>query len=181
MLQMINHGLSTGLLFLLVGMIYERTHTRELARYGGIASVMPVFALFFVFTVLSSVGLPGLNGFVGEYLILSGTFQASPFWAVVGVTGVVFGAVYLLMATRRVLFGAVTHEENRTLEDLGAREVGLMLPLCVLVVWFGVQPAPFLAKSAPALDRILERVENARFEARLERSGPASPSSEPVR
>jgi NADH-quinone oxidoreductase subunit M len=166
-LQMINHGLSTGLLFLLVGMIYERTHTRDLARYGGIASVMPLFALFFVFTVLSSVGLPGLNGFVGEYLILSGTFAASPFWAVIGVSGVVFGAIYLLMATRRVLFGALTHAENRELSDLGAREIGLMLPLCVLVVWLGVQPAPFLAKCAPTLDRILERVENARHEARL--------------
>ncbi|MEQ1892271.1 MAG: NADH-quinone oxidoreductase subunit M [Planctomycetota bacterium] len=181
MLQMINHGLSTGLLFLLVGMIYERTHTRELARYGGIASVMPVFALFFVFTVLSSVGLPGLNGFVGEYLILAGTFQASPFWAVIGVSGVVFGAIYLLMATRRVLFGAVTHEENRTLADLGLREVGLMLPLCVLVVWFGVQPAPFLAKCAPTLDRILERVENARVEARLEADLLALPATEPAR
>lgn len=179
-LQMVNHGISTGLLFLLVGMIYERTHTRDLARYGGLASVMPVFALFFVFTVLSSVGLPGLNGFVGEYLILSGTFQASPFWAVVGVTGVVFGAIYLLMATRRVLFGAVTHAENRALADLSVREVGLMLPLCVLVVWFGVQPAPFLAKCAPTLDGILERVENARAEARLELST-SSDVSAPVR
>ena len=181
MLQMINHGLSTGLLFLLVGMLYERTHTRELARYGGIASVMPVFALFFVFTVLSSVGLPGLNGFVGEYLILAGTFQAAPFWAVVGVSGVVFGAIYLLMATRRVLFGAVTHEENKKLADLGLREVGLMLPLCVLVVWFGVQPGPFLAKCAPTLDRILARVENARVEARLEADTLVLPATEPAR
>jgi len=180
-LQMINHGVSTGLLFLLVGMIYERTHTRELARYGGIASVMPVFALFFVFTVLSSVGLPGLNGFVGEYMILAGTFQASPFWAVIGVSGVVFGAIYLLMATRRVLFGAVTHEENRSLSDLSVREVGLMLPLCVLVVWFGVQPGPFLAKCAPTLDGILERVENARAEARLELPSSSDASLPPVR
>src|SRR5262245_28846164 len=156
-LQMVNHGLSTGLLFLLVGMIYERTHTRALERYGGIARVMPLFALFLVFTVLSSAGLPGLNGFVGEYLILAGTFAVSPQWAAVGVTGVVLGAVYLLVATRRVLFGPVTHPENERLPDLGAREVALMLPLCALVVWIGVQPNAFLAKCAPALDDIVER------------------------
>ncbi len=167
-LQMVNHGISTGLLFLLVGMVYERTHTRELARYGGIAAVMPVFALFWVFTVLSSVGLPGLNGFVGEYLILAGTFEAAPLWAALAVSGVVLGAVYLLMATRRVLFGAVVHEENRKLADLGRREIGLMLPLVVLVVWLGVQPSVLLERCAPALDRILERVEDSRFDARLE-------------
>ncbi len=161
-LQMVNHGISTGLLFLLVGMVYERTHTRDLARYGGLARVMPVFALFFVFTVLSSAGLPGLNGFVGEYLILAGTFSVSPLWAVVGVSGVVFGAVYLLMATRRMLFGPVTRPENERLTDLGLREVGLMLPLVALVLWIGVQPNALLEKCAPALDGILERVEGAR-------------------
>jgi NADH-quinone oxidoreductase subunit M len=167
-LQMVNHGLSTGLLFLLVGMVYERTHTRDLARYGGLAAVMPVFALFFVFTVLSSAGLPGLNGFVGEYLILAGTFQVAPLWAAVGVSGVVLGAVYLLMATRRVLFGPVVHAENRALADLGAREIGLMLPLVALVVWIGVQPNPLLERCAPTLERILERVEESRFDARLD-------------
>jgi len=172
LLQMVNHGLSTGLLFLLVGMVYERTHTRELARYGGLAKVMPVFALFFVFTVLSSAGLPGLNGFVGEYLILAGTFAVSPLWAAVSVTGVVLGAVYLLMATRRVLFGPVTRPENEHLADLGAREVGLMLPLVALILWIGVQPNAFLEKCAPALERVLERVENERFGARLDVPAP---------
>ncbi len=171
-LQMVNHGISTGLLFLLVGMVYERTHTRRLERYGGLAAVMPVFALFFVFTVLSSAGLPGLNGFVGEYLILAGTFEASPLWAALGVTGVVLGAVYLLTATRRMLFGPVLHEENRHLADLGKREVGLMLPLVALIVWIGVQPNALLDKCAPTLERILERVEDARFEARLARPAP---------
>ncbi|HEX6885355.1 MAG TPA: NADH-quinone oxidoreductase subunit M [Planctomycetota bacterium] len=166
-LQMVNHGISTGLLFLLVGMVYERTHTRELARYGGLARVMPVFAAFFVFTVLASAGLPGLNGFVGEYLILAGTFERSPFWAAVGVSGVVLGAVYLLVATRRVLFGPVTNPENEHLADLGLREVGLMLPLCALVLWIGVQPNVLLAKCEPALTRILERVEDVRATARL--------------
>ena len=108
-LQMVNHGLSTGLLFLLVGMIYERRHTRALDQFGGIAATMPLFALFFVVAVLSSAGLPGLNGFPGEYLILLGTFQSSPWLAAIAVTGVIFGAVYLLMATRKVLFGPLVH------------------------------------------------------------------------
>jgi NADH-quinone oxidoreductase subunit M len=166
-LQMINHGLSTGLLFLLVGMAYERTHTRQLAHYGGLARVMPVFALFFVFTVLASAGLPGLNGFVGEYLILAGTFERSPFWAAVGVSGVVLGAVYLLVAARRVLFGPLTNPHSEHLTDLGPREVGLMLPLCALVLWIGVQPNALLGKCEPSLTRILERVEDARATARL--------------
>ena len=161
-LQMVNHGLSTGLLFLLVGMIYERRHTRALDRFGGIASVMPVFALFFVITVLSSVGLPGLNGFVGEYMILLGTFESSPLWAAVGVTGVIFGAVYLLKATRRVLFGPLVHEENKTLSDLTPREIGLMMPLVVLVVWIGVKPDAFLHKTSGTLNALQQRIEDAR-------------------
>ncbi|MEM7516199.1 MAG: NADH-quinone oxidoreductase subunit M, partial [Planctomycetota bacterium] len=122
--QMVSHGLSTGLLFLLVGMIYERRHTRALDQYGGIAKVMPLFAIFFAIAVFSSVGLPGLNGFVGEYLILLGTFERSGLWACVAVTGVIFGAIYLLMATRRLLFGEITNDENKSLKDLNAREIG---------------------------------------------------------
>lgn len=161
-LQMINHGLSTGLLFLLIGMIYERRHTRDFEQYGGIASVMPVFALFFVFSMLSSVGLPSLNGFVGEYLILLGTFNASPLWAMVGVTGIIFGAVYLLMCTRRLLFGPVTVAANNKLEDLNGREISLMLPLVVLCLWIGVAPTPFINKTAGSIDAILERVDAVR-------------------
>jgi NADH-quinone oxidoreductase subunit M len=177
LLQMVNHGLSTGLLFLLVGMIYERTHTRRIDRFGGLAAVMPVFALFFVFTVLASAGLPGLNGFVGEYLILAGTFGASPFWAAVGTSGGVLGAIYLLTATRRVLFGPLVHEANRALRDLSAREVLLMTPLVVLVLWIGVQPNAFLGKTAASLERIGARVESART-ARVGRLAP--PVSQPA-
>jgi len=161
-LQMVNHGLSTGLLFLLVGMIYERRHTRDFDQYGGIASVMPVFALFFVFSMLSSVGLPSLNGFVGEYLILLGTFQASPLWACIGVTGVIFGAVYLLMATRKLLFGPVTVEANRGLKDLDAREIGLMIPLVLLCVWIGLKPGSFIDKTSGSLDHLVERIDALR-------------------
>jgi NADH-quinone oxidoreductase subunit M len=161
-LQMVNHGLSTGLLFLLVGMIYERRHTRELDQFGGIATTMPFFAAFFVFTVLSSVGLPGLNGFVGEYMILLGTFQASPFWSIVGVSGVIFGAIYLLKATRRLLFGPVVHAANRTLPDLNPREVGLMIPLALLCVWIGVRPDAVLDKTHGTLEVLQQRIEAAR-------------------
>lgn len=161
-LQMVNHGISTGLLFLLVGMIYERRHTRSLDQYGGIASVMPLYAVFFVVTVLSSVGLPGLNGFVGEYLILLGSFQVSPWIGAIAVTGVIFGAVYLLMATRRFLWGPLTNAANKGLADLSAREIGLMLPLVVLCFWIGFAPNPFLARADGALDALVLRIDAAR-------------------
>ncbi len=161
-LQMVNHGLSTGLLFLLVGMVYERRHTRAIDQYGGIASSMPVFAFFFVVAMLSSVGLPGLNGFVGEWLILLGAFQSSPTLAVLATSGVIFGAIYLLSVTRRMLFGPIVHEENRTLTDLGIREIGLMIPIVLLCVAIGIRPNAFLDKSARSIDLVLERVEAAR-------------------
>jgi len=172
-LQMVNHGLSTGLLFLLVGMIYERRHTRALDQFGGLAQSMPLFAFFFVVAVLSSVGLPGLNGFVGEYLILLGTFQAAPLWSAIGVTGVILGAVYLLSATRRMLFGPLTLEANREVTDIGRREIGLMLPIVVLVVWMGVQPNAFLSRTEGTLDALVERVDRERDRRRVVQLEPA--------
>ena len=167
LIQMVNHGLSTGLLFLLVGMVYERRHTRQLDQYGGIASVMPVFAIFWTIAVLSSVGLPGLNGFVGEYLILLGAFEAIPFWAVVGVTGVIFGAIYLLMATRKMLYGPVVHEENRALSDLNTREVALMVPVVALIVWIGVKPSYFMDRTEASIAQVVERIDRAREAQRV--------------
>lgn len=162
MLQMISHGLSTGMLFLLVGMIYERRHTRALDEFGGIAHSMPLFAVFLVVAVLSSAALPGLNGFIGEYLILKGAFDARPALAVISVTGVIFGSVYLLMATRKVLFGPLDKRENRELSDLNAREIASLVPIVVFIVWIGVAPTPFLAKSQPAIDVIVRRCDEAR-------------------
>lgn len=178
MLQMVNHGLSTGLLFLLVGMVYERRHTRALDQYGGIAAVMPVFALFLCLAVFSSVGLPGLNGFVGEYLILLGSFQAVPWISAVAVTGVIFGAVYLLMATRKMLFGPIIHSENRVLPDLNAREIALMLPVLALIVWIGVAPNPFLDTSKGSVDQLMRRIDAARGmrTAQLEGASRETPS-----
>jgi NADH-quinone oxidoreductase subunit M len=161
-LQMVNHGLSTGLLFLLIGMIYERRHTRLLDQFGGLARVMPFFALFFTLAVLSSVGLPGLNGFVGEYLILLGSFEAQPWMTCLAVTGVIFGAVYLLMATRKLLYGPLDKPENKALSDINLREVGLMLPIVVLFFWIGFAPNTFLSRTDASVDALLARVAKAR-------------------
>jgi len=161
-LQMVNHGLSTGLLFLLIGMIYERRHTRLLDQFGGLARVMPLFALFFTLAVLSSVGLPGLNGFVGEYLILLGSFEPQPWITSVAVTGVIFGAIYLLMATRKLLYGPLERPENKALSDINLREVGLMLPVVVLFFWIGFAPNTFLSRTDASIDALLARVAKAR-------------------
>jgi NADH-quinone oxidoreductase subunit M len=143
-LQMINHGLSTGGLFLIVGLIYERRHTRMIADYGGLAHVMPVYATFTLIIFLASMGLPLLNGFIGEFMILQGAFLANRAWAYYAVIGVVLGAAYLLWLYQRVFWGKITHEENRHLVDLNARELATLVPLVVLCFWIGVYPKPFL-------------------------------------
>jgi NADH-quinone oxidoreductase subunit M len=159
--QMLNHGLSTGALFLLVGMIYERRHTRLIADYGGIAARVPVFAAVFIFVTLSSIGLPGLNGFVGEFLILLGAFGPHRTAAILATTGVVLGAVYMLWLTQRFLFGPLRHEENRGLTDLTPREGLLLLPILILIVYMGVQPRTLLDRMQPALANALARVQTA--------------------
>lgn len=166
-LQMVNHGLSTGLLFLLFGAIYERRHSRAIDSYGGLAACVPLFAFFWVFAMLSSVGLPGLNGFVGEWLILFGSFEANPWITAVAVTGVIFGAVYLLMVTRKMLFGPVTHEENRALTDLGGRELTILVPLAAICLWIGVAPATCIDKTAGTLDALVDTLDGYRAPAEL--------------
>ncbi len=165
-IQMINHGLSTGALFLLVGMIYDRRHTRQIAEFGGLAKSMPVFATFFLIAVLSSAGLPGLNGFVGEFLILLGAFKStvlgSHWYAIVGATGVIFAAVYLLWSYQRVFFGTITRDENRELKDLSVREWWILVPVVIIAVWIGLYPSTFLGKSALSSRRVIEQVQEAR-------------------
>jgi NADH-quinone oxidoreductase subunit M len=151
LLQMVNHGLSTGALFLLVGMLYDRRHTKQFDEFGGLAKVMPVFAFFLIFSSLASVGLPALNGFAGEFLILAGSFRALGWPAAVATFGVVLAALYLLKLIQRILFGPLTKDENRGLADLGWREVVALVPLCVLMLWIGVVPAQFLKPSEQAL------------------------------
>ncbi len=152
-LQMVNHGLSTGALFLLVGMIYERRHTRLIADFGGLWKVMPVYAVLFLVVMLSSVGLPGLNGFVGEFLILLGAFRANPWFAVFGAMGVVLAAVYLLTLFQRVFFQEVTVAEN--LSDLNWREILTLVPILILIVLIGVYPYPFLAPMQASIAQLL--------------------------
>jgi NADH-quinone oxidoreductase subunit M len=164
--QMINHGLSTGALFLLVGMIYERRHTRMIKDYGGIAAVMPVFATFFMIVMLSSVGLPGLNGFVGEFLILLGAFKSSflgtRWYAIVAAGGVILAAVYLLWSYQRVFFGRLDNPENNALKDLNLREWAVLVPVIIFIVWLGVYPKTFLDKSAAATRHVVQQIEDAR-------------------
>ena len=155
MLQMLNHGVSTGALFLLVGVIYERRHSRLIADFGGLWKPLPVFASVFLVVMLSSIGLPGTNGFVSEFLILLGAFRTRPLWAGIAATGVILSAVYMLWMYQRVMFGPVTHAENEKLKDLTLRERLVFVPLLVLIFWMGVQPQPFLDRMQPALDRTL--------------------------
>jgi NADH-quinone oxidoreductase subunit M len=157
--QMLNHGLSTGGLFLLVGMIYERRHTRRIVDFGGLWTAVPRYAAVFLVVMLASVGLPGLNGFVGEFLILLGTFAQWPRAAMVATSGVVLGALYLFWMYQRVIFGPLVHEENRQLADLDAREIAVVAPVIVLCFVMGLWPTPFLTRMQPSIDRMISRVE----------------------
>ncbi|MBI4417906.1 MAG: NADH-quinone oxidoreductase subunit M, partial [Ignavibacteriales bacterium] len=168
-IQMVNHGLSTGALFLIVGMIYDRAHTRQIADFGGVAGVMPVFAAIFLIISLSSIGLPGLNGFVGEFLILLGSFNSAVLdargFAVVAALGVVVAAVYLLWMYQRVMFGPVRdggQYHGRTLADLDSRELASLIPIIVFVVWIGIYPSTFLRQSVLLAKEVVERVQTVR-------------------
>ena len=157
-IQMINHGLSTGALFFLVGVIYERRHTRLIAEYGGLAKVMPKYAAIFMIVALSSIGLPGLNGFVGEFLVLVGAFKTSPTFGILGASGVVFAAVYLLWMYQRVFFGEITHDANKKLVDLTLAEKAILVLLLVFIVWIGVHPGTFLSVSENSVNMVLTRL-----------------------
>ena len=160
-IQMINHGLTTGALFLLVGIIYERRHTKEIAEFGGLARVMPIFAGVFLFVAFASIGLPGLNGFVGEFLILIGSYATLPVYAIVAAVGVILAAIYLLWAYERVFTGEVTKPENEVLKDLSWREKLIFVPLVALIILLGVYPKIALDVIEPSTEAVLDRVEAA--------------------
>ena len=164
-LQMVNHGLSTGALFLIVGMLYERRHSRLLADFGGLWKVMPLMGTLMLISVLSSVGLPGLNGFVGEFTILLGTFNspflASPWFAVIATLGVILAAVYLLHLFQQLFLGPVTNPENETLKDLSLREILILTPILLLSFWIGLYPKPFFMLISPAVDQLLVLIQTA--------------------
>ena len=172
-LQMVNHGISTGALFLLVGMLYERRHTRAIADFGGIAKVMPVFAFALVVVALSSVGLPGTNGFVGEFLILLGTFRTHPWIAAVATTGVIFAACYMLPMVQRILFNPLARDENRTLRDVNARERLILAPLLALILLIGVWPGPFLDRTRASVAALIEHVETRTAASAAAEAAPA--------
>ncbi len=157
-LQMLNHGVSTGALFLLVGMIYERRHTRLIADFGGLWKVVPVFSVLFMVVMFSSIGLPLTNGFVGEFLILVGAFKDHPLATVLASTGVILGAVYMLWMYQRVVFGKLENPENQGLKDVNTREKWVLAPLIVLILWMGVYPKPFLARMEPSVQKLLTEV-----------------------
>ena len=150
-LQMINHGVSTGALFLLVGIIYERRHNRMIAEYGGLAKVMPLYAMFFMIITMSSIGLPTLNGFIGEFTILIGAFHHSWVWALFAAAGIVLGAGYMLWMYQRVFFGELTNDKNKGLSDLNLREQWTLIPLIVLAFWIGLYPKPFFRLMEPTV------------------------------
>lgn len=165
-IQMINHGLSTGALFMLVGMIYDRRHTRLIKDFGGLSAVTPIYATLFMIVALSSLGLPGLNGFVGEFLILLGSFKskflATPAFAIFAGFGVILAALYLLTAYQRVFFGKVTNPENLKIKDLNIREIISLVIVIVFIVWIGVHPNTFLGKSEKSVKALIEKIENYR-------------------
>ncbi len=156
--QMLNHGLSTGALILLVGMIYDRRHSRRIDDFGGLWQQMPVFSSLLLVVTFASIGLPGLNGFVGEFLILLGAFGAAPVWTAVAATGVVLGAIYMLWMFRRVIFGPLNNPENQRLQDLSRRELVVLAPIVFLIFYMGVYPQPFLARMKPAVELTLKKI-----------------------
>jgi NADH-quinone oxidoreductase subunit M len=181
-LQMINHGLSTGGLFLIVGIVYERRHTKAIAEFGGLAHVMPVYATFTLILFLASMGLPLLNGFIGELLILQGAFAANRMWAYWAVSGIVLGAAYLLWLYQRVFWGKVTHEENRHLGDLTPRELATLVPLVVFCFWIGLYPKPFLDFLHAPVARLAETLQPGKFPAygAVHAAAPAPAPHEPA-
>jgi NADH-quinone oxidoreductase subunit M len=166
LMVMIGHGLSTGALFFLVGMLYERRHTREIAAFGGLARVIPLFGAVFTVVALSSIGLPGLNGFIGEFLVLLGSYDAHPIATIIATTGVIFAAAYLLWALQRIIYQRLDRPENEGLADLSVREMAVLVPLLAGIVWMGLYPRPVLERMEPAARRYLEVVTPAGVQQR---------------
>ncbi len=165
-IQMINHGLSTGALFMIVGVLYERRHTKKIADFGGIMKVMPVFSVIFMIVIFSSIGLPGLNGFVGEFLILLGSFYSpnlgTNLYSIISTTAVILAAVYLLWMFQRVMLGPIDRDENKNLADLSKMEIFSFVPIIIFIVWIGVHPNTFLSKTELSVNKIVNNFQNAK-------------------
>jgi NADH-quinone oxidoreductase subunit M len=176
MLVMLSHGLVSGALFLCVGVVYDRLHTREIDRYGGLANNMPAYALLFMLFTMASVGLPGTSGFVGEFLSLVGTYEASTWAAVIATTGIILGAAYMLWLYWRICFGTNRNADAAAMPDLSAREWALLAPIAAVVLWMGIYPESFLRPMRADIGRLIERVERAKPEgdSHLTKGAPAA-------
>ena len=172
--QQLNHGISTGALFLLVGIVYERRHTREISEYGGLSKVMPVYAAIFLVMTMSSIGLPTLNGFIGQLLILQGLFAVNMLWAGVAAAGIVLGAAYMLWLYQRTMFGKIDNPKNEGLLDLNLREISLFVPLLILAFWIGLYPKPFLCRLDTSVSRVISRVSPQYDQVNLDSCGSES-------
>jgi NADH-quinone oxidoreductase subunit M len=167
-LQMLSHGIVSSALVLVVGVVYDRLHTREISRYGGLADNMPKYAFAIMVFTLASVGLPGTSGFVGEFLVLLGTFQVSTWGAFLATIGTILSVAYMLYLYRRVVFGKITRDDVKGMLDLSPREIAIFAPLIALVLWMGIYPASFLKPMQASVANLIERVESAQKAARLE-------------
>ena len=181
-MQMINHGISTGALFMLAGLLYERRHTYEIAEFGGLASVAPTFATIFLIVTLSSLGLPLMNNFIGEFLVLRGAFEANVYWGALATVGIILGAAYMLWLYQRVFFGPVTNPANSELRDLNAREAWQFAPLIILIFWIGVYPKPLLSYINPQTEAVVAQVAPSYFKpaadaAKVNEANPALPET----
>lgn len=161
MFQMLSHGIVSGALFLCVGVVYDRLHTREIARYGGLADNMPKYAIVFMLFTFATIGLPGTSGFVGEFLVLTGAFQASTWVTAIAATGVILGAAYSLWLYRRIVFGSLTRDDVKAMLDMSPREVALFVPLIVLTLWMGIYPSSFINPMMPAITKVVTSYQQA--------------------
>src|SRR5262249_24525594 len=162
--QMLNHGISTGALFLLVGIIYDRRHTRLIEEFGGLANRMPIYAAFFLIVTLSSIGLPGLNGFVGEFLVLLGTFGVNRIRAAVAAVGVILSAVYMLWMYQRVMWGRLENDRNASLRDLAGREHAMLVPILIMILWMGMYSSYFLRPMDASVMKLINQTQAGRVE-----------------
>jgi NADH-quinone oxidoreductase subunit M len=162
MMVMLGHGVVSGALFLCVGVIYDRLHTREIDRYGGLATNMPRYAVLFMLFTMASVGLPGTSNFVGEFLALAGAYQVSTLITLLCTTGIILGAAYMLYLYRRVVFGALTKDDVKAMPDLSAREIAILAPIAAVVLWMGVYPESFLAPMRKDVGVLLARIDRAK-------------------
>jgi NADH-quinone oxidoreductase subunit M len=163
LIQNINHGISTGALFLLVGVIYDRRHTRLIKEFGGLSKQMPIYAVCFMIVALSSIGLPGMNGFVGEFLILLGIFQVNGLWAACATSGVILAACYILWMFQRVMFLELKNPENMKLKDMNMRELITIVPLLILIFWIGLYPKPFMKTFDASVNNLVSKVSPDNF------------------